>query len=87
MIYAGLDVHKRCTQICLEDENGALLERRILTDRHRLWRSSVASRPCESSWNQPPRVSGWRTAWKAPVTSSSSGIRISRRCTRSEVGE
>src|SRR4051812_31821006 len=36
MVYAGLDVHKRCTQICLEDENGALLERRILTERHRL---------------------------------------------------
>jgi transposase len=35
MIYAGLDVHKRCTQICLEDENGALFERRILTERHR----------------------------------------------------
>lgn len=36
MVYAGLDVHKRCTQICIEDESGALLERRILTERHRL---------------------------------------------------
>jgi transposase len=36
MVYAGLDVHKRCTQICLEDESGVLLERRILTERHRL---------------------------------------------------
>ena len=36
MIYAGLDVHKRCTQICLEDESGVLVERRILTERHRL---------------------------------------------------
>src|SRR5512138_3962031 len=36
MVYAGLDVHKRCTQICIEDEKGALLERRILTERHRL---------------------------------------------------
>jgi len=36
MVYAGLDVHKRCTQICLEDESGALLERRILTERRRL---------------------------------------------------
>ena len=36
MVYAGLDVHKRCTQICIEDESGTLLERRILTERHRL---------------------------------------------------
>jgi transposase len=36
MVYAGLDVHKRCTQICIEEEKGAVLERRILTERHRL---------------------------------------------------
>lgn len=36
MIYAGLDVHKRCTQICIEDEDGTLHERRILTERRRL---------------------------------------------------
>jgi transposase len=36
MLYAGIDVHKRCTQICIEEENGTLYERRILTERHRL---------------------------------------------------
>jgi transposase len=36
MFCAGIDVHKRCTQICIEEEDGVLYERRILTERHRL---------------------------------------------------
>jgi integrase len=36
MVYAGIDVHKRCTQICIEGEDGTLVERRILTERRRL---------------------------------------------------
>jgi len=36
MLYAGIDVHKRCTQICIENEDGEILERRILTERRRL---------------------------------------------------
>jgi transposase len=36
MRYAGLDVHKRCTQICIQEEDGVLYERRILTERYRL---------------------------------------------------
>ena len=36
MLYAGIDVHKRCTQICIQDEEGVLQERRILTERRRL---------------------------------------------------
>ena len=36
MLYAGIDVHKRCTQICIENENGEILECRILTERRRL---------------------------------------------------
>jgi transposase len=36
MLHAGIDVHKRCTQICIEDEAGTVQERRILTERRRL---------------------------------------------------
>ncbi len=36
MLHAGIDVHKRCTQICIENEDGTLEERRILTERQRL---------------------------------------------------
>jgi transposase len=36
MLHAGIDVHKRCTQICIENEDGTVSERRILTERGRL---------------------------------------------------
>jgi transposase len=36
MLHAGIDVHKRCTQICIENDDGSLSERRILTERRRL---------------------------------------------------
>lgn len=36
MLHAGIDVHKRCTQICIENEDGTVTERRILTERRRL---------------------------------------------------
>lgn len=36
MLHAGLDVHKRCTPICIQKEDRVLYERRILTERHRL---------------------------------------------------
>src|SRR5579872_3027949 len=46
MLYAGLDVHKRCTQICIQEEDGVLYERRILTERHRLFEEfGVEKRP------------------------------------------
>ena len=68
MVYAGLDVHKRCTQICIEDESGALLERRILTERHRLLEEFADKPRMRSCWSQRRRVSGWPVVWRASVT-------------------
>ena len=66
MLYASIDVHKRCAQICIENEDGEILERRILTERRRLL-EEFGERPRMRILLESATESEWVSRWLESV--------------------
>ena len=78
----GLDLHKRESQLCIGQDDGTVVERRIATTRERF--TEVLGRdPTRGSCSRPARrVSGLPGILRRLGTKSLSPIPTSRRCTR-----
>ena len=56
----GLDLHKRESQLCIGQDDGTIIERRIATTRER-FTAVLGDRPARGScWKRARRASGWR---------------------------